>query len=47
MSGIGLLSWLILHGGTADNDWSRYYGAGKIMAIGCVIVGTTLLARRR
>ncbi|WP_329164911.1 hypothetical protein OG204_04785 [Streptomyces sp. NBC_01387] len=47
VSGIGLLLWLILRGGTADDDWSHYYGASKILAIGCVIAGTTLLARRR
>ncbi|MER5619162.1 hypothetical protein [Streptomyces sp. NPDC002215] len=47
VSGIGLLLWLILRGGTADDDWSHYYGAGKILAIGCVIAGTTFLARRR
>lgn len=47
LSGIGLLLWLILRGGAADNDWSGYYGAGKILATGSVIVGTTLLARRR
>lgn len=46
-SGTGLLLWLILRGGTGDDDWSHYYGASKILAIGCVIVGTTLLARRR
>jgi hypothetical protein len=46
VSGLGLLLWLILRGDTADSDWSRYYGAGKILAIGCVIAGTTLLARR-
>lgn len=47
VSGTGLLLWLILRGGTDDNDWSHYYGAGKILAIGCVVAGTTLLARRR
>ncbi|MET8747299.1 hypothetical protein [Streptomyces sp. NPDC004728] len=47
MSGIGLLLCLILRGGTDDDDWSHYYGAGKILAIGCVIAGTTFLARRR
>ncbi|WP_240528726.1 hypothetical protein [Streptomyces humi] len=47
MSGAALLLWLVLRGGTADHDWARYYGAGKILAIGCVLVGTTLLTRRR
>ncbi|MFC4328005.1 hypothetical protein ACFPC0_09200 [Streptomyces andamanensis] len=45
--GAGLLLWLVLRGADADDDWSRYYGAGKILAIGCVVAGTTLLARRR
>ncbi|MFF9349231.1 hypothetical protein [Streptomyces sp. NPDC014734] len=47
VSGAGLLLWLVLRGDAADDDWSRYYGAGKVLAIGCVIAGTTLLARRR
>nr|WP_202437912.1 hypothetical protein [Streptomyces sp. SID5910] len=46
-SGLGLLVWLLLSGGTADNDWSGYYAASKVLAIGCVVVGTTLLSRRR
>ncbi|MEV7794222.1 hypothetical protein AB0O68_19900 [Streptomyces sp. NPDC087512] len=47
MSGAGLLLWLVLSGATADDDWSGYYAAGKILAIGCVIAGTALLSRRR
>lgn len=45
--GAGLLLWLVLRGSPADDDWSHYYGAGKVLAIGCVVAGTTLLARRR
>ncbi|MER6851328.1 hypothetical protein AB0A81_37535 [Streptomyces flaveolus] len=47
VSGLGLLLWLVLGTGTAGSDWSRSYGAGKILAIGCVVAGTALLARRR
>ncbi len=45
--GAGLLVWLVLRGDSADEDWARYYGAGKVLAIGCVIAGTALVARRR
>ena len=47
VSGTGLLLWLILRGHTTDSDWSHYYVAGKLLAVGCVIVCTTFLARRR
>jgi hypothetical protein len=45
--GAGLLLWLVWGAGNDGDDWSRYYGPAKILAIGCVIGGTTLLARRR
>ncbi|WP_432091315.1 hypothetical protein [Streptomyces sp. NRRL F-5630] len=45
--GAGLFVWLVLRGDSADEDWARYYGAGKVLAIGCVIAGTALVARRR
>lgn len=46
-SGVGLLLWLILGGSGAADDWSSFYGAGKILAIGSVVAGTTVVARRR
>ncbi|WP_328332576.1 MULTISPECIES: hypothetical protein [unclassified Streptomyces] len=46
-AGIALLLWLLLTGKTADGDWSFYYGAGKVLAIGCVVAGTGLVSRRR
>ncbi|GAB1332156.1 hypothetical protein [Streptomyces sennicomposti] len=45
--GAGLLLWLVLRGESTDSDWSHYYGAGKVLAIGCVVAGTSVLARRR
>ncbi|MFD4632341.1 hypothetical protein ACFVYR_30675 [Streptomyces sp. NPDC058284] len=45
--GVALLLWLLLSGQTDDDDWSAYYGAGKVLAIGCVVAGTTLVARGR
>ncbi|MET9532379.1 hypothetical protein ABZY02_17680 [Streptomyces sp. NPDC006649] len=47
VSGVGLLLLLVWAGSNAADDWALYYGAGKVVAIGCVIAGTTLLARRR
>ncbi|WP_327294662.1 MULTISPECIES: hypothetical protein [unclassified Streptomyces] len=46
-AGIALLLWLLLTGKTAGDDWTLYYRAGKILAIGCVVAGTGLLSRRR
>ncbi|MFJ8825330.1 hypothetical protein ACIREE_26565 [Streptomyces sp. NPDC102467] len=45
--GAGLLLWLVWGGSDAADAWSQYYGAAKVLAIGCVIAGATLLARRR
>ncbi|GAA4100084.1 hypothetical protein GCM10022284_43490 [Streptomyces hundungensis] len=45
--GVGLLLWLVWGGRAATEDWHQYYGAAKVLAIGCVITGTTLLASRR
>ncbi|MFJ9041834.1 hypothetical protein ACIRF8_35370 [Streptomyces sp. NPDC102406] len=45
--GLALLLWLVWGGTSATDDWYQYYGAAKVIAIGCVIAGTTLLARRR
>ncbi|GES31263.1 hypothetical protein AB0G60_13470 [Streptomyces angustmyceticus] len=33
--------------GTPDEPASGYYGAAKVIAIGLVVVGSTLLGRRR
>ncbi|MFB7596791.1 hypothetical protein [Streptomyces sp. NPDC056160] len=35
--GAGLFLRLVLRGDSADSDWSHHYGAGKILAIGCVV----------
>lgn len=46
-AGVGLLLWLLITGKTADDNWSAYYGVGKVLAVGCVVTGTALLAHRR
>lgn len=47
VAGVGLLLWLVWGGSAVADDWSQYYGAAKVVAIGCVIAGTTLLTRLR
>ncbi|MEU6392322.1 hypothetical protein [Streptomyces sp. NPDC046939] len=44
--GLALLLWLVW-GSAAGDNWSQYYGAAKVLAIGSVVAGTTLLARGR
>ncbi|MYQ46616.1 hypothetical protein GTW40_16390 [Streptomyces sp. SID4985] len=45
LSGVGLLLWGFL--GRSDSSPSLIYQAAKIVAIGLVVTGTTLMARRR
>ncbi|MFB0619475.1 hypothetical protein [Streptomyces sp. Y20] len=45
LSGIGLLLWGIL--GRTSAGPSLIYQAAKVVAIGLVVTGTTLMARRR
>ncbi|MGW5482550.1 hypothetical protein [Streptomyces sp. NPDC004008] len=45
LSGIGLLLWAFL--GRASSSPSLIYQAAKVVAIGLVVTGTTLVARRR
>ncbi|MEV7323451.1 hypothetical protein [Streptomyces sp. NPDC093970] len=42
--GSALLLWLVVGGGAT---WSSRYGAAKVLAVGTVVTGTALLARRR
>ncbi|MEU4089180.1 hypothetical protein [Streptomyces aureus] len=45
LSGLGLLLWAFL--GRASSSPSLIYQAAKVVAIGLVVTGTTLMARRR
>ncbi|GGR85993.1 hypothetical protein GCM10010269_26440 [Streptomyces humidus] len=45
LSGIGLLLWGFL--GRTSTGPSLIYQAAKVVAVGLVITGTTLMARRR
>lgn len=45
LSGIGLLLWGFL--GRTSSSPSLIYQAAKVVAIGLVVTGTTLVARRR
>lgn len=45
LSGLGLLLWGFL--GRSSSSPSLIYQAAKVVAIGLVITGTTLVARRR
>ncbi|MFD5817925.1 hypothetical protein [Streptomyces sp. NPDC127038] len=45
LSGLGLLLWAFL--GRASASPSLIYQAAKVVAIGLVVTGTTLMARRR
>ncbi|KUL38838.1 hypothetical protein ADL22_16355 [Streptomyces sp. NRRL F-4489] len=44
--GLGLAAYVFLWGGGSLAD-TRLYGAAKVVAIGLVVLGTTLLSRRR
>ncbi|MEV2216072.1 hypothetical protein AB0H86_32415 [Streptomyces sp. NPDC050997] len=41
-----LLLWLVLRGSGVEEHWAQYYGAAKVVAVGLVVAGTTLVARR-
>ncbi|SER00451.1 hypothetical protein SAMN04487983_101087 [Streptomyces sp. yr375] len=45
LAGIGLLLWAFL--GRSGSDIPLIYQAAKIVAVGLVVAGTTLAARRR
>ncbi|MEV6588241.1 hypothetical protein [Streptomyces acidicola] len=45
VSGLGLLLWGFL--GRSDSSVPLIYQAAKIVAVGLVVIGTTLVARRR
>lgn len=45
LAGVGLLLWALL-GRSTSSPW-LVYQAAKIAAVGLVVTGTTLLARRR
>lgn len=45
LAGIGLLLWAFL--GRSGSDVPLIYQASKIVAVGLVVAGTTLAARRR
>ncbi|WP_154693857.1 hypothetical protein [Streptomyces mutabilis] len=47
MTGVALLSWLFSTGNSVGDDWAGPYGVGKVVAVGCAVGGTALLARRR
>jgi len=44
--GGALLLWLLLRGSGVEEHWGQYYGAAKVAAVGLVVAGTTLVARR-
>lgn len=46
--GVATAAWVFLHPHGSGEDAIRYYyGAGKVLTIGLVVAGTTLLARHR
>lgn len=45
--GGALLLWLLLRGNGVEEHWGAYFGTGKVVALGLVVAGTPLVARRR
>ncbi|WP_063787086.1 hypothetical protein [Streptomyces sp. NBRC 110028] len=45
--GVGLLLWSSVTGNAGGDNWALSYGAGKVLAIGCVVAGAALLGRYR
>ncbi|MCZ9346801.1 hypothetical protein NGM37_54785 [Streptomyces sp. TRM76130] len=47
VTGAAVLLWLVLSGKSFDEDRASCYGAVRVVAIGCVVAGASLLVGRR